>query len=94
MDAQVIRVGNDNLFRSPVFATTITALLQRKIEVVNATGAIGAARAAGIGSGSYRDPGQAFEEMEIVHTYEPPDVNDVYRQAYELWKADLNKLLA
>lgn len=94
MEANLIRVGNDNLFRSPVFATTITALLQCEIEVVRTTGAVGAARAAGIGAGFYKDLDYAFKGMETLHTYQPPDDDGVCKATYDLWKADLNKLIA
>ena len=43
---KVIRAGNDNLFRSSLFATTVASLIGQPIEIYNTTGAIGAARAA------------------------------------------------
>ena len=94
MEAKLIRVGNDNLFRSPVFATTITALLQCEIEVVRTTGAVGAARAAGIGAAFYQDLDYAVKGMETLHTYQPPEDDGVCKATYDLWKADLNKLIA
>ncbi len=43
--AKVIRAGNDNLFRSPIFSNTIASLIDQEIEIYNTTGAIGAASA-------------------------------------------------
>ena len=42
----VIRTGNDNMFQSEIFSTTIATLLGIDIEIYETTGAIGAARAA------------------------------------------------
>ena len=44
-----LRVGNDNMFQSKTFAQTIATLLGNHIEVINTTGAIGAALASGVG---------------------------------------------
>lgn len=44
----VIRAGNDNLFRSKIFANTVATLIGYEIEIYNTTGAFGAARASGI----------------------------------------------
>ena len=47
MKVSRIKVGNDNLFQSTVFSTTIASLLQCEIDVVETTGAVGAAKAIG-----------------------------------------------
>ena len=44
----VMRAGNDNLFRSEIFANTVATLIEQDIEIYNTTGAIGAARAANL----------------------------------------------
>ena len=43
----VIRAGNDNLFRSEIFASTVATLIGHEIARYNTTGAFGAARASG-----------------------------------------------
>ena len=48
----VMRAGNDNLFRSEIFANTAATLIDQEIEIYNTTGAIGAARAAGLHKGA------------------------------------------
>ena len=45
-EINVIRAGNDNLFRSEIFAKTLSTLIGYEIEIYNTTGAVGAARAA------------------------------------------------
>ena len=44
-----IRVGNDNMFQSRVFAQTIASLTGANIEVHNTNGAVGAAPGGGSG---------------------------------------------
>ena len=44
----VVRAGNDNLFRSKIFANTVATLIGHEIEIYNTTGAFGAARASGV----------------------------------------------
>ena len=44
----VIRAGNDNLFRSEIFSNTVATLIGHEIEIYNTTGAVGAARAVGL----------------------------------------------
>ena len=90
----VIRVGNDNLFRSAVFASTVAALTECKIEVIETTGAVGAAKAAGYGKGIYCSLEKALEGTEVKKTYTANNLNGEYKRAYELWKSDLNKLIA
>ena len=53
----VIHAGNDNLFRSSIFANTVSSLIGQPIEIYNTTGAVGAARAAAIEQGGLEDHG-------------------------------------
>jgi xylulokinase len=47
-EINIIKAGNDNLFRSDVFSNTISALINHDIEIYNTTGSVGAARASGL----------------------------------------------
>src|SRR5262249_14781019 len=49
-----IRAGYANMFLSDVFATTFANATNCTVELYNTDGALGAARAAGIGSGYYK----------------------------------------
>lgn len=91
--SNIIRVGKDNLFQSAVFSSTITALANCNIEVIETTGAVGAAIASGIGIGIYNNEHEAFDGVAVDQTHTPPDANGLYTGAYDIWKADLNKLL-
>ena len=88
-----IKVGNDNLFRSQIFSTTIANLLNCGIDVIDTTGAIGAAKASGIGAGIYNGLCEAMTANEVVHQYVPNNTNGVYNQAYYTWKSDLLRLI-
>lgn len=89
----VMRVGNDNLFQSEIFSSTIATLLNCEIEVVKTTGAVGAAKASGVAIGAYRTIKEAVGSRDIVKKYEPISTYDVYAKAYQLWQDDLQYLL-
>ena len=89
----VIRAGNDNLFQSKVFSTTIANLLDCSIEIVKTTGSIGAAKACGIALGEVDKIEDAFRSNEVEKVYHPTYANGVYSQAYDTWLNDLNKLI-
>ena len=93
LQIDVIKVGNDNLFQSEVFSTSLCNLLGSRIEIMETTGAIGAARAAGVGAGAYSDLSEAMGKVAIVKTYNATNSNGVYNQAYQSWKSDLEKIL-
>jgi len=82
---KVMRVGNDNLFQSKVFAQTIANLAGIRIEMYNATGAVGAARGAGVGAGIYRSLRVAMRNRKPLHTYEPSQEVGPHRDAYDRW---------
>lgn len=92
VNPSVIKVGNDNLFQSTVFAQTIADLLNCCIEVVGTTGAEGAAKASGVGVGMYNNLEEAIKQNEIEHKYFPNNKNE-YRQAYQIWLNDLERLI-
>lgn len=90
LDTQLMRVGNDNLFQSSVFSETIATLMNCKIEVIETTGAVGAAKGAGMAIDALV---AAKQNDRIVKTYQPNDHKQQYQQAYETWRQDLNHLL-
>jgi len=93
INVDIIRVGNDNLFQSKVFSNTISTLMNSQIEMVQTTGAIGAARAAGVAVGTYNSLNEAMAQTKVVHLYEPIlKEKEQYNQAYQNWKADLEKI--
>lgn len=93
MDIKVMRAGNDNLFRSEIFSNTLATLINQEIEIYNTTGAIGAARAAGLHNGDFEAYGKLIIENDHVMTYRPLQNKEAYLQAYQNWKKELELVL-
>ncbi len=94
VDLSTIRVGNDNLFQSRIFASTIATLTGATIEVHNTTGAVGAALAAGVSVGLSSSLEEALGRQEVVDTIRPGGGEEDMRKAYATWESALKKALA
>ena len=92
LDPTVIKVGNDNLFQSKIFTTTISNLLNCNIEVIKTTGAAGAAKAGGFGAGIYNSLDEAIRSNEIEKVYTPNSM-DNFLAAYKDWQKDLERII-
>ena len=92
LDLKVMRVGNDNLFQSRIFAETIATLCQSKIEMLDTTGAVGAAKGAGFGAGLYGTLREALGTTPVVGGYTPLADTSAYEAAYQRWLNSLHKL--
>ena len=91
--ASVIRAGNDNLFRSEIFANTVATLIEQEIEIYNTTGAIGAARAADLHKGDFEAFGKTIMDNDHVMTFMPFKDKKPYLKAYKNWKKELKLIL-
>ena len=91
--ASVIRAGNDNLFRSEIFANTVATLIEQEIEIYNTTGAIGAARAANLHKGDFESFGKLIMDNDHVMTFMPFKDKKPYLDAYKNWKKELELVL-
>jgi len=89
----VIRAGNDNLFRSDIFSNTVATLIDYDIEIYNTTGAIGAARAAELYKGDFKKFGENITDNDHVKTFMPLNNKEEYIQAYENWKKELELII-
>ena len=89
----VIRAGNDNLFRSEIFANTVATLIEQEIEIYNTTGAIGAARAANLHKGDFEAFGKIIMDNDHVMTFMPFKDKKPYLKAYNNWKKELELVL-
>ncbi|MEZ2413367.1 xylulokinase [Muriicola sp. E247] len=87
---KVIRAGNDNLFKSVVFAQTMCNLIGHPIEIYNTTGAVGAARACMIHQYGFKAFSKIVMSNDLVHTCTPEKENKPISQAYQLWKEKLD----
>ncbi len=92
IEAKVIRAGNDNLFRSEIFASAIATLIGKEIEIYNTTGAIGAARACALTDHDFSRLSN-FMRNDHVKTYTPAKDTSAYQQAYQNWKKELEQII-
>ena len=90
----VIRTGNDNLFRSKVFSTTVATLIGQDIEIYNTTGAVGAARACRLHSGDFEGFGKQLLNNDFLHRITPAENPRPYKQAYRDWANELEHKLS
>ena len=92
MPMGTVRAGYANMFLSDIFATTFANTTGCAIELYNTDGALGAARAAGVGAGIYKDFATCFSGMEVVKRIDP-DKNHVQKtkEVYERWKEGLTR---
>lgn len=89
LSLDVMRVGNDNMFQSKIFAESIASLLGSRIEVMETTGATGAARAAGVAVGAFSSLQEGLGQLKLAQVYEPDHQVEPYQAAYGRWKERL-----
>ena len=95
VDLSVIRAGRANLFLSPLFRQTLANLTGARIELYDTDGAVGAARGAGVGAGTFGSFTEAFASLEQVGTTDPESSErDATQAAYQTWHAELQKHLS
>ena len=94
MDIHKIHAGNANMFLSPLFCNTLANVSGATIELYDTDGAAGAAKAAGIGCGLYKDNTEAFGTLRKLRVVEPSvNLCQQYMDAYSHWKGLLAKNL-
>ncbi len=84
-----IRAGNDNLFQSEIFTTTLAALGRTPIERYRVTGAVGAARACMVSQLGMEAAVARTSGKDYLDTTPPPKEGGLYRECYENWKLEL-----
>lgn len=90
LELKTIRAGYANMFLSDVFCTAFANVSGCSIELYNTDGAIGAARAAGVGSGHFKDISEAFRGFEVIKRIEPTDeLSKLYSSLYAAWRDKL-----
>lgn len=88
-----IKVGNDNLFLSDTFTTTLANLLQCNIEMYDTTGAVGAAKGSAVAIGIYSSIDEAIADMKPIKVTEYKIDNKQYLEAFGHWSDQLQKLI-
>jgi xylulokinase len=78
------------MFLSPIFRNTLAGVTGATIELFETDGAQGAARAAGVGSGYYKNHSEAFLNLKSLETISPIEKDEsAYQEAYSHWKNTL-----
>ena len=85
MKVDKIHAGLANMFQSKIFRDTLAGVSGATIELYDTDGSVGAAKAAGIGAGYYKDNREAFATLERLDVI-VPDNEAAYKEAYERWK--------
>ncbi|MDD6379653.1 MAG: FGGY family carbohydrate kinase [Prevotella sp.] len=94
MEIKKIHAGSANMFLSSVFRDTLANVSGATIELYATDGAAGAAKAAGIGCGLYKDNAEAFGTLQKLKVIEPNDSERAsYLDAYARWKELLKESL-
>jgi xylulokinase len=91
MNPSIIRAGKANLFLSDLFTEAFVNATGVPVELYQNDGSVGAALGAGIGSGIYTTPKEAFSNMKAIQLVEPKD--KAYEEIYQEWKGLLDKQL-
>ena len=88
LETRTVRAAAANLFRSPLFCSAFATLTETRLALYDTDGAQGAARAAGLGAGLYRDAHEALSGLCQLRSVEPdPGALPSYREAYGRWCA-------
>ena len=86
LGTRTVRAAASNLFLSSLFCSAFATLTENRLELYDTDGAQGAARAAGLGVGLYRDVAEALRGQRQVAAFAPePGALPVYREAYDRW---------
>lgn len=92
IEVKTMKVGNDNLFQSQIFAQTLADVAKIEIVVQNTNGANGAAKAGAFGAGFISDLRDVLISDVIVKTIKPTE-NDKLNHHYLNWKKYLLEFL-
>ncbi len=91
MEVKKVRAGYTNMFLSEVFSRTFANTMGCEVELYNTDGAQGAARAAGVGAGIYKNFSESFTGMNKLFSYSPDTaMQQRYTSLYNDWKAGLS----
>ena len=89
-----IKAAHASMFQCPEFSSAFASITGAKLELYDADGAQGAARAAGIGAGIYKGYDEAFSSVKMEALFAPdPAMKDFYAEVYAKWKKILSRYI-
>ena len=94
MQVRTVRAGHANMFLSETFAEAFANTSEATVELYDTDGATGAARAAGVGAGIYKNFDESFSGMKKIKTIQPSTEKiQPYKDVYEKWREGLETRL-
>ena len=88
VETRVARAAATGLFLSPLFCDTFATLTNTRLELFDTNGAQGAARAAGLGAGLYRDAAEALRSLQPLRVIEPEaGTLPAHEETYQRWRS-------
>lgn len=94
MQIDKVKAGHANMFLSPIFREAFVNTTGTTLELYNTDGSQGAARGAGVGSGVYSSPDDAFRGLKKIKDIEPDTIKQkAYIEAYERWLDHLTQTI-
>jgi xylulokinase len=90
LKVELMKSGNDNLFQSQIFSQTLSNLIDGEIQLIETTGAIGAAKASAVEIGHYGSIEEAMANQKIVQRYTPNETQQRHLELYHKWAQHLN----
>lgn len=95
LKSNVIRAGHANMFLSPLFREAFVNTIGARLELYDTDGSRGAALGAGVGAGIFGSFEEAFKGFQLIQSEDPtPEKSARYKEAYSLWKKQLDQQLA
>lgn len=94
VEIREIRAASGNLFLSPLFGEAFSTVMNARVSLFEADASHGAARGAGVGSGTYGSVAESFVGLKPVKVIEPNmKKRESYLDAYMRWHECLMKIL-
>ena len=94
IEPSTIKAGQANMFQSDIFSSAFSTLTGVEVELYETDGSVGAARAAGLGAGIYKNSVEVFKEFKPLHIIEPTvREKGQYEDAYGIWKTKMEKYI-
>jgi xylulokinase len=88
-----MKVGNDNLFQSKVFAQSLADAGNISIDVIETTGSVGAAIGSAYGAGLIPVLADGFKNLTTVNQFIPTNQNNNIQEIYSKWKNNLVNII-
>lgn len=80
----VVKAGDGSMFKSELFQKIFATVIGAELQILETDGSLGAARAAGVGSGTFRNLEEAFRTLRVLKQVSPESWD--YESVYQKWR--------